>query len=415
MDWLERHLTIFPKPGLMMVIGAGQGRELPILTRCAGKRLVLIEPQPRLASGLQQMTEGLPGAEVLECALDDTSGTAMLKVFNFPELSSLRPDESLATLLPGARQTAELPVKTRTLAVLVQQLEVEPNPNNWLIVDVLGVDASVLAGLQDRDLRRCFGHVVLRTWRQGHPDGGIDIKSLRESFQELGYQSLGSEDLSDGDWPRVHLQYFGSVPKRKEPETTVDALKVRSRNLDQACRDLQGQQGQKTKDFEGKVTEFDQQLRDVTEDAEQRRAVFGADLEAGKQALDVSNPLQVQQVDELTTALEAKSKEASTLERKLRARCERLGYELEKARSDLSVSLRMQALRTADLKDMQERYAEVTELKDQQHELLVKLRQRLGAASDYLNQLQGTDEATGKSGAAEGLARAVSGDLESAG
>jgi hypothetical protein len=44
-------------------------------------------------------------------------------------------------------------------------------------------------------------------------------------------------------------------------------------------------------------------------------------------------------------------------------------------------------MREADLRELQERFSQVLDLKDRQLELLVKLGNRLGAASEYLKKL----------------------------
>ena len=51
------------------------------------------------------------------------------------------------------------------------------------------------------------------------------------------------------------------------------------------------------------------------------------------------------------------------------------------ARSDLSITIRLNAQREIDLAELQNRYAESIDVRDQQHALLVKLRQRLGEAA----------------------------------
>jgi len=60
---------------------------------------------------------------------------------------------------------------------------------------------------------------------------------------------------------------------------------------------------------------------------------------------------------------------------------------VQRARQDMAVALRLQAMAGADLKDLQARYAEVLRQKDAQETLIGQLAQRLGEASDYLRQL----------------------------
>ena len=58
--------------------------------------------------------------------------------------------------------------------------------------------------------------------------------------------------------------------------------------------------------------------------------------------------------------------------------------EARKERADLSIALRTQALRDADLKELQERYAAAIAVRDEQQQLLLTLRQRLGDAAEFL-------------------------------
>ncbi|MEM9313830.1 MAG: FkbM family methyltransferase, partial [Pseudomonadota bacterium] len=241
MDWLERHLAVFPDPELVFVIGAGQGRDLSALARFSQTRLVLLEPQPRWADFLRQQTVSLPNTEVLQYALDDSSGISTLTVFNFAELSSLRPDPALTSLLPGARQTAQLQVETRSLGDLVESLEIPGGANNWLIVDALGVESAVIDGLADSDLRSRFGHIVMRTHQQAPNSVDPNLSTTAYTLLTFGYRPLGDMDYSDGDWPRMHLQHFDRSPQHKELETKVVALEQRSNEIETEKIDLQEQ------------------------------------------------------------------------------------------------------------------------------------------------------------------------------
>jgi FkbM family methyltransferase len=412
MNWLERHFAIFPRPALVLVIGAGEGRELAPLTRHAETRTVLVEPQPRLADTLRRRTADRPNVEVIESALDDSDGTATLKVFNFPELSSLRPDESLTALFPGARSTVELTVETRTLGELMEQLDFPAGEETWLIVDAPDLETTVLAALEDRALRSRIRHIVLRSSRISLAGAKNGVEPLPERLLKRGYRPLGTMDTSDGDWPRVHVQYFWRSAIRRELEEEIDVLTQRSKDLEAAKSELQEQLERQRMEFQDRMSQLDEPLQGVTRDAEQRLAVLSADLEQSKQALEESKRLLECKVDELKDALDEKEGAMTQAAEAHRSEKEKLEKDLEQARSDLGVALRMQALRDADLKELQERYAEVTELKNRQHELLTQLGQRLGAASEYLSLLQGTESAR-QSEVATGLVEALSGDLES--
>lgn len=455
MDWLERHFALFPEPGLTLVIGAGQGRDLPALARHAGARLVLVEPQPNWAVFLRRQTVVSPRAEVLEYALDEQSGSATLKVFNFPELSSLRPDAALASLLPGAQQTAELEVETRTLADLTGELDVQPDGDNWLIIDAPGVEASLLAELSDEELARHYDHIVLRTSRQVCVGEVAGLEALLEAFLERGYRQLGAEDVSDGDWPRVHLQRLGRSAREKKLETELETLKQRSGELATEKGELQEQLKKQTKESGDRMSQLKEQLQQAEREAEQRLAAVTADLEQSRrlherkvgeleealkaktealeqakqqqqirigeieaalkaktEALEQDKLQQQTRIGELESSLEAKSEALSRAGEAHQKKREALQKDLAQLRSDLSVALRVQALRDADLKELQKRYAKLEDLKNQQHELLTKLGQRLGAASEFLQRLGPGGDPEAALGRTDEFVRALGGESD---
>jgi hypothetical protein len=61
--------------------------------------------------------------------------------------------------------------------------------------------------------------------------------------------------------------------------------------------------------------------------------------------------------------------------------------ELQKSRQSASLSLKLQMLREADLKDLQTRYQASRAQEEHQHHLLTKLEERLSTASAYFNQI----------------------------
>ena len=56
-------------------------------------------------------------------------------------------------------------------------------------------------------------------------------------------------------------------------------------------------------------------------------------------------------------------------------------------RQTAALSIKLQALREADLRDLQARYQETLLSQNSQHQLLVKLSERLNKASSYFHRL----------------------------
>lgn len=74
-----------------------------------------------------------------------------------------------------------------------------------------------------------------------------------------------------------------------------------------------------------------------------------------------------------------------------RSRVAELESEVEAAqtaRADVALALRLQTMREADLRDLQDRYAKLLEAKERQDALLYTLTQRLGAAAKYMERIE---------------------------
>lgn len=95
-------------------------------------------------------------------------------------------------------------------------------------------------------------------------------------------------------------------------------------------------------------------------------------------------------MSDLQAQNQSKSEQAVQLQAELeeRARSEtRLKEEITQARQTASLSTKLQALREADLKDLQDRYRASLSIQERQHEMLVKVAERLKAASRYFHQM----------------------------
>ncbi|MEQ1486837.1 hypothetical protein, partial [Methyloglobulus sp.] len=79
------------------------------------------------------------------------------------------------------------------------------------------------------------------------------------------------------------------------------------------------------------------------------------------------------------------------------ARDEQLGklnQELRDARQTASLSVKLQMLREADLKDLQARYQASLFTQEEQHQLLEKLGERLSVVSNYFHQMVNSEATT---------------------
>lgn len=394
MDWFQKLCSVLPAPDCVVHIGAGLGADLAAYENLSDTRVVLVEPQPRLAAELRRNTARVPGIDVLECAVGEDQGHALLHVFNLPALSSLRQPTGLQLLMPGLMQAAQIEVEIRTLDEIVASLGLESDGEHWLVIDAPGAEAIMVDAIADSAESPVFRQVFLRAGAESLYEDGRSMAQLLETLEAGGYSSLAAMSGEDPDWPSAHLFFDEQKVRNRELNTSLDALKARSTELEQLLE-------QQRKEFEDKVSGLGAELRSAADLAERKISELAAAL-SDKDA-ELAN--QAGSAKETEAQLQSELSALKKAQEKLRS-------ELGSARSDLAVSVRVQALREADLRELQERFAKVNKLKDQQNDLLIKLGQRLGAASQYLKQLKDSAGKAEDHGAAEGLVRALAGDFE---
>lgn len=117
--------------------------------------------------------------------------------------------------------------------------------------------------------------------------------------------------------------------------------------------------------------------------------------------LGMARDEQARLVAELRQEAAARSGDLGKLEQELgaaRQQVERLEAgradheaQLQQARQAATLSLKLQMLREADLKELQERYKASLAVQERQHQMLAKLGERMGVASRYFHQLAASE------------------------
>ena len=102
------------------------------------------------------------------------------------------------------------------------------------------------------------------------------------------------------------------------------------------------------------------------------KGLLGSRLKEVQERLSRQTGEQQAQIEQLTKARDEQ---------------EILKQELIEARQTVSLSIKLQTLREADLKDLQGRYQTSLSIQERQHQMLVKLGERLSVASSYFHQL----------------------------
>ncbi|MBR9650063.1 FkbM family methyltransferase [Thalassovita aquimarina] len=310
--------------GTLLHLGAGRGRLLETTCAADAERIVLVEPYQDDAAALVRRTAGDERVTVMPVAIGAKTGRANLHRFNMAALSSLRAPGALRELFPGLRETALVEVETLTAADLMKQLPAPDNRSDVLLLDTPGEEAEILKGLIAIDGLVRFRDIFLRTGRNALYEGGTGLPDLIALLRKEGFTPRRRCD-TDPDFPELHFR--------------IEPVVQNNRAL---CAELAETRGQL-----------------VAREA---------------------------RIAELETALDNALAEAKTKQTEMQDRFIALRSSEEKAKQDLSLALRLQSMRDADISALEKKYAEVLQQKESQDQLLRKLTARLSSAAKYLQQ-----------------------------
>jgi FkbM family methyltransferase len=176
-----------PAHGVVQV-GAHVGQEVPALTRCGFRRLVMMEPNSdhaaalwqqlqrhHLTAGLPEPAGGVPAREMVLAAAGRQRGELVLHVTEYDQQASL-----LVPLLPMTV------VRTDTIPV-VPVREVQAGCN-VLVIDAQGAELDVLAGA---DLAR-LQLAVIEASSQARYQGGATVQSIGDYMRSQGWRQVAT-------------------------------------------------------------------------------------------------------------------------------------------------------------------------------------------------------------------------------
>ncbi len=161
----------------------------------------------------------------------------------------------------------------------------------------------------------------------------------------------------------------------------IDESQKCSAQVDQLSKDLHARGAEfstATEKWTSQMEDLQRQIVQLTQECNDGRRLLierEGHLSEGARALDEQTRLAAGWLSQTENLVAA---EAS------------LKQELLEARQSVSLAMKLQTLREADLKDLQIRYQESLSIRDQQHQILGRLGERLGVVSGYFHQLAGS-------------------------
>jgi predicted O-methyltransferase YrrM len=198
--------------GTIIFIGAGRCHELADLLTDNLARLILVEPQPRLAQELRRRTAGHPNVEVIEAAVAPGGAPTRLKVFNIPELSSLRKPTGLYDAFPGLKVVNEFEVDILAPDLLIDWPELQPGQGNQLILDAPGEETAIMQALLDANRAAVFERIDMISGRtalfETDPTGTELLDRLADEDYDIDQYCEAAADSERVVWRirRNHLR-----------------------------------------------------------------------------------------------------------------------------------------------------------------------------------------------------------------
>lgn len=212
----------------LLVIGAGEGQDIPPDWQERYQRLVLVEPLPELARSLRRAFGDQPNVQVLETAVvpgANSGDTATLYEFNWAQASSRHQPADLLQLFPGLK--TERLRRTPALAPqqLIQEIGLSQKGEHGLILEAPADEGPILGALVESNAYKCFSCIRLRYPVAGLYDTPADPEAMLKALTACGFE-FESQDRTDPDWPSISLTRNRWKIALEEARQSIKALEA---------------------------------------------------------------------------------------------------------------------------------------------------------------------------------------------
>ncbi len=200
----------------------------------SAKRILLVEPSPKLAESLRRRAAGEDRIRVIERAITDQAALNQLNEYNLPEAASLYQPTGLRKLFPGLRIVAQHPVTTQTLEDLLSQHSIEAG-TNLLVIEAPGAEMAIVRSLINSHWLGVWSDIWLTAPEDVYYEGASGAETILAELQRHGYD-LKAEKAQNPDWPQWRLSCNPMARQLQaldlEKQALTDALQQSKNELD---------------------------------------------------------------------------------------------------------------------------------------------------------------------------------------
>lgn len=397
----------------ILVVGAANGGDLQNWRLLGSQHLVLIEAHPDLAAELSRRIDATRNEQVWSMAVTPSQqDDALLHVCNNPRYSSLQRAHELDIYFPSLRMMGETRIPACAFHEAVRRSGATGSAPNLLVLAAPGQSVDLIRSIPPEQLQ-VFEWIIVHASSVPLYEGD-DAEASLDGLKAAGYESV-QEDLDAihpdrtvllrRDDTRVRLSQLESRMKQLAEER-VHLLAQHKAELDKAMAALAGEKklaADRHAQIQALTQERDAQVKLADDHKAELDKAMATLAEEKKSSADWRTQIQTQ-AQERDAQAKASVQQKAELERSLQASSESnaaLRAELATVKQTASLSVRLQTLREADLKDLQDRYQSLLGQYEAQRELLLQLNEKLSAASNYFHLLssegsRNSDTGTGK-------------------
>lgn len=354
---------------LLLHIGSGASSDAAL---CANAdTVVLVEPDPELAQKAKIWLSETAQGRVVQAAVADSVGHAVLNCVNYAKMSSVRAMTGALDLYPGLQVLRAEQVATVRPRDLLQEFEGEVRKGGCgLIVAAPSEAHLVLSDLHASGLLAGFGYIQIDAGEHPLHEGGASKATCETWARDHNYSVQWGRSASDPNLHVGRLNYDWSAAYQKLT-LLKERLELDVRESRQAYKSAVEEVSACSDSLEEALTRLkskELELEDVQEA-----------LAAEQQALK----LKAEQADQFNEAYLKERKERESLESELKRfqalvqdetqKSQKLLSEVEDLREDNRLSLRMQRMAQADLADLQSRFMTLATEKSQLEDSLDKI------------------------------------------
>ncbi len=300
--------------GTTLVVGAGNGAELPLLRGLGQRRLILVEPHPQFANELSARICPSEGEEVWPLAIaPEPAQQRRLLVLSNLRYSSLCEPVRLLEHGPNLRQQAPIEVRVRTLEEAIETASPQPDANNLLILDAPGLGVELLRQTDASQLQRFAWMVVHASTVPELYRGEPSYEQGSERLSTLGFVRV--EEDPDALYPEVVTLYRRDDHRIEVMRQTSLVERLR-RELSEAQEVSSWRAQQHQQQLSELSAERDGLLQRL-QTADQAHAGLTQSLTQSQAALTQERTTQAARVDRLQQALDEQRSAQQALEQQL--------------------------------------------------------------------------------------------------